>query len=120
MRRAWLLALMISMSVSASAFQMGTHLNALEPAVKAELKIPTDVILGPCMLRAGTYVVMCDREQVTFTVKSTGERAVSLPCRGNAMKDKAKETLAVYEPQPSGYIVLEKLYIKGSTIEHVF
>lgn len=45
---------------------------------------------------------------------------VSLPCRGNVLKDKSKETLAVYEPQPSGYIVLEKLYLKGSNIEHVF
>jgi hypothetical protein len=120
MRRLWLLAVMVGLSVSASASQMGTHLNALEPVVKSELKIPTDVIIGTCMIRAGTYVVMCDREQVSFTVKSTGEVAVSLPCRGNAMKDKAKETLAVYEPQPSGYIVLEKLYLKGSNIEHVF
>ena len=119
-RRAGLLVLLVSMGASASASQIGDHINALEPAVKTELQIPTDVIVGNCMIKAGTYVVQCDRETVTFVFKTTGERVVELPCRGSIMKDKAKETRAVYEKQPSGYMVLDKLYMKGNNVEHVF
>lgn len=122
MRRVLLIAMMIGMGVTASASldQNTTHLNATEPAVKSELKIPTDVVLSNCMLKAGVYTITCDREMVTFVLKSTGEVAVSLPCQGAVLKDKIKETSAIYEKQPSGYIVLDKLYLKGSNIEHVF
>ena len=95
-------------------------LNAFEPSVKTELTIPTEVIVGTCILKAGVYIVACDREIVTFTLKSTNERMAEFECKGPVMKDKAKETRAVYEKQPSGYIVLEKLYLKGNNIEHIF
>ena len=100
--------------------QAGNHPNATEASVKTELKIPSETIVGSCLLQAGTYAVACDRDTVTFTLKSTGELMASLACRGAVMKDKAKETKAVYEKQPSGYMSLEKLYLKGSNIEHVF
>ena len=100
--------------------QIGSHPNALEPAVKSELKIPTDVVVGTCMLKAGVYLVKCDRETVTFTLKSSNERMATLSCRGSIMKDTAKETRAEYVKQPSGYVYLEKLYLKGNNVEHVF
>lgn len=122
MRHARLLAVVLLLSGSSSVFavQIGSHLNAMEPVVNAELQVPTDVILGTCMLKAGTYVIACDRENVTFTVKSTDELYVTLPCKGKIMKDKATETRADYVKQPSGYMVLERLYLKGSNVEHVF
>ena len=122
MRRARLLAVVLLLCGSSSmlALQLPPHLNALEPAVKSELRVPTDVIVGTCILKAGTYLIQCDRENVTFTLKSTKEMIVTLPCRGRIMKDKAKETRADYVAQPSGYIVLERLYLKGSNVEHVF
>ena len=106
--------------LAAAPDQGVNHPNATEAAVKAELKIPSETIVGSCLLQAGTYVVACDRDTVTFTLKSTGEVMASLACRGAVMKDKAKETKGVYEKQPSGYMSLEKLYLKGSNVEHVF
>jgi hypothetical protein len=122
MRRVWVLALLIAMGLFAAVLtaEMQSHLNAFEPAVKTELKIPTDVIVGNCILKAGVYIVVCDREIVTFTLKSTNQRMAEFTCKGPVMKDTPKETRAVYEPQPSGYLALEKLYLKGNNIEHIF
>ena len=128
MRPQWLLWLSIGLVLagtngstqSGPSDQSGAHLNALEPSSKAELTIPTDVIISNCMLAAGTYIVTCDREVVTFALKATGERMVVVPCKGPVMKRKAEETRAVYEPQPSGYVVFDKLYFKGNTVEHIF
>lgn len=122
MRQARLLAVVLLLCGSSSLFalQIPPHINALEPAIKSELQVPTDVILGTCILKAGTYLIECDRANVTFTLKSTEELIVTMPCKGRLMKDKAKETRADYEKQPSGYIVLERLYLKGSNVEHVF
>ena len=122
MRRIVLLVAIIWVALTATAAtrQLGSHLNAFEPAVKSELSIPTDVIIGSCMLAAGNSVVLCDRELVTFRLKSTGELMLTLNCKGPQMKEKSKETRAVYEKQPSGYIVLDKLYLKGNDIEHRF
>lgn len=116
----WAVIIWAALSVPAATFQAASHLNALEPATKTELKIPTDTIVGACLLKAGTYIVTCDRETVTFRAKDTNELLASLPCEGPLMKEKAKETRAVYEPQPSGYAALEKLYLKGNNVEHIF
>ena len=122
MRRGWfLIAMLLVLSISPAAFQMpGTHINALEPATSSELTLPTDVVLGNCMLQAGVYLVSCDRELVTFRLKSTKAEVLTLPCRGSVTKEKAKLIRAVYEQQPSGVIVLDKLYLKGNNVEHVF
>ncbi len=121
MRRIWMLVLLIVVSLFAAVLTAEqSHLNVFEPPVKVELKIPTDVIVGTCILKAGTYIVACDREIVSFTIKATNERVAEFECKGPVMKEKARETRAVYEPQPSGYVVLEKLYLKGSNVEHIF
>lgn len=108
------------MAIGAVALQSPTHLNFFEIPAADELILRAETIVGPCLLAEGTYVVSCDRELVTFALKSTGERLVELPCVGARLKDPLKGTSAVYERQPSGRMALEKLYIKGSNVEHVF
>lgn len=122
MRRLWLVVvwLLTALAAIVAADQSITHKNALEPVVKVELVVPTDVVVGVCLLKAGTYIVMCDKEVVSFTLKSTGERMLTASCNGPVMKERAKETRAVYETQPSGYIVMDRLYLKGNNVEHIF
>jgi len=122
MRRLWLVVvwLLTALAVALAAGQNISHKNALEPVAKVELIVPTDVVVGVCVLKAGTYIVMCDREVVSFTLKSTGEKMLTASCDGPVMNDRAKETKAVYATQPSGYIVMEKLYLKGNNVEHIF
>lgn len=123
MRRACRVSLLMWLGAATvvAGFQGGAmHVNALEPVTKSELKIPTDVIAGSRILKAGVYIVTCDREVVTFTLKATNETMASFECRGPMMKDKSKDTRAEYVPQPSGYIALEKLYLKGNNVEHMF
>lgn len=112
--------LMLTLSLPVFAGQFESHVNALEPATKTELILPTDAIAGNCLLKAGTYIVRCDRETVYFVLKSSGETMATLACRGPIMKEKSKDTRAVFVKQPSGYMALEKLYMKGNNVEHVF
>ncbi|MBP6715940.1 MAG: hypothetical protein KAY59_04985 [Acidobacteria bacterium] len=115
-----LVLLMLILSPLVIAGQWESHINALEPATKTELTLPTDSIVGTCLLKAGTYLVQCDRETVYFVLKSSGETMATLACRGPIMKEKSKDTRAVFVKQPSGYVALEKLYMKGNNVEHVF
>lgn len=100
--------------------QSGTHLNFYEIPAKGELLLRHETIVGPCVLPADLYLVACDCSIVTFSVKATRERMVELPCIGTMLKAPARDTSAVLESQPSGLVALEKLYIKGSNIEHTF
>lgn len=122
MRRSWIVFILIItvLGVVLGGLQLGSHKNAIEPAVKTELTLPSDVVIGTCLIKAGTYVVACDKEIVSFTLKLTNEKVLTVPCDGPMMKEPAKETRAVYEMQPSGYLVMEKLYLKGNNVEHIF
>lgn len=119
-RRLFLFILLLAAVVPLSAEPQGTHKNAVEPVTATELNVPTQVVIGSCLLPAGLYLVKCDREQVTFTLKKTGERMVEITCKGPLMTKSATETRAVLVDQPSGYVVMEKLYLKGNNVEHVF
>lgn len=119
-RRLFILTLLLAVAVPMGAAQIGTHKNAVEPITVTELNVPTQVVVGSCMLPAGLYLVKCDREMVSFTLKKTGEKMVEITCKGPQMTKPAKETRAVYVDQPSGYVVMEKLYLKGNNVEHIF
>lgn len=119
-RRRFLMVVTGGGALAAYGWQSGTHVNFYETPAKGVLALRHETIVGPCLLPADTYLVACDCSIVTFSLQSTRERMVELPCRGARMKAAASETSAVLEPQPSGRVALEKLYIKGSNIEHVF
>ena len=98
----------------------GGHVNFYEIPAQGVLTLRIDTIVGPCVLPADTYLVACDCSIVTFCLLSTRERIVELPCRGKRLKAAATDTSAVLEPQPSGLMALETLFIKGSNVAHVF
>jgi hypothetical protein len=119
-RRRFLMIVTGSGALAAIGWQTGTHLNYFETPANGEIVLRAETIVGPCVLPADVYLVACDCSIVTFCLQSTRERMVELPCRGVRLKSVARETSGVFEPQPSGRVALEKLYIKGSNVEHVF
>jgi hypothetical protein len=119
-RRRFLMIVTGGGALAAYGWQSGGHVNFYETPAKGVLVLRADTIVGPCLLPADTYLVACDCSIVTFSLQAARERIVELPCQGKRLKRTAVETSAVLEPQPSGRAALEKLYIKGSNIEHTF
>lgn len=96
------------------------HPNTAEKPVKTDLTIPSDVMVGTTLLKAGDYNVSCDREIITFALRETGKVVHKVECKGREMSEAAKVTSLYTSTTPSGTKKVEKLLLKGSHIEHVF
>ena len=95
------------------------HNNTTEKAVKAEISYSMDVRVGTTILKAGTYNIQCDRTTITFRAQEGGQ-TLKMPCKGKELSAPAKETESHLMRDPSGVQVLDKLLLKGSTVEHTF
>ena len=87
--------------------------------VIGEITFLSDVKLGTHLLRAGTYRIECDHVLIDFIDASTGD-VLELPCEGREMERVALVTEAVLALDSEGNHYVERLYLKGSPIEHVF
>jgi len=98
------------------------------------------VRVGATVLKAGEYRVVCDTKKVTFTMQALAkdqewrntldpverlavqksEKALEVPCLGKEVGAKAEHTVIELGPARDGVRSLDKLYLRGSNIEHVF
>jgi hypothetical protein len=94
----------------------GVHLKV----VTDEVTIPFDLRLGSEVLKAGKYRIDCDHATLRFLNLSSG-RVLELKCEGSEMEVNATQT--EFETggfAPDGVFVVQRMYLRGSPIEHVF
>jgi hypothetical protein len=116
------------------------HNNLNEKAAKDVIAFSSNVWVGTGLLMAGEYRVVCDKRKVTFTRlvaardqefmngldPVTRQHAVSpkkwleVECKGRELSEPSKATRAETKVDPDGFRYLDKLYLRGSTVEHVF
>ena len=114
------LLLLTASIVFVSAVVAAQHLNTTEVAVKGNLTVVADVMVGTSVLKAGDYRYACDREHITFTSKVTDKPVLTVPCKGRELTSPSDQTTMYVTTDASGKKVVSKLLLKGSNIEHVF
>lgn len=114
------LLLITASIVFVSAVVTAQHLNTTEVAVKGNLTVVADVMVGTSVLKAGDYRYTCDREHITFASKATGKPVLTVPCKGRELAAPSDQTTMQTTTDASGKKVVSKLLLRGSSIEHVF
>jgi hypothetical protein len=124
-----LVLLGLGLVVASGAVVAQTHSNMTEKKVKADIVFLADTKVGNEMLKAGNYRVACDRETITFTPVARGDvwgdtqaaksKVAKLPCKGHELAAPSTRSEAQTVTK-DGVAVLDKLLLKGSTVEHVF
>ncbi len=95
------------------------HVMLHPKKVSDEVFIPMDIKLGSHLLTAGKYRIDCDHVKIRFTSLSSG-KTLELPCEGNEMERSAVQTEIRLSGAAEGGQTVEKMYLRGSPIEHVF
>ncbi len=88
--------------------------------IRDEITLAQPVMVGSVTLKAGQYQIICDGATISFTFVQTGEKVLTVPCRGKELASKAAQTEVYIEPGPNGIGVVTKILLKGSNIEHTF
>lgn len=116
------------------------HNNLTEKTAKDVIFFSSDVKVGTNTLEAGEYRVVCDKRKVTFTrlvaakdqewIKGLdpvtrqqvigGKKALEVECKGRDVGAPRMDTQVETVVGPDGVRQLDKLYLRGSTVEHVF
>jgi hypothetical protein len=138
MRKPLLVGLGLVLAIGTLVAQ--THDNMTEKKVSDVVFFSTDVRVGAVVLNAGEYRVACDTKKVTFTLQMLAKdrewigtldpverqavlkshKALEVPCLGKDLGAKADHTVVELGALKDGVRPLDKLYLRGSNIEHVF
>lgn len=104
-----------------------THNNMTEKKASDEFTLTSDTMVGTHLLKAGDYNVVCDTKTIKFSLITvrTGRdsyltKVLEVPCQGKELPDRRERTELVIPQNKNGVPVLEKLYLRGSNVEHVF
>jgi len=106
-----------------------THSNTTEKRASDEITFNADTLVGTHLLKAGRYLVQCDRMTITFSRVTTdvgqgrftsATKMLQVPCLGRELPAKADRTQLSLPENKDGVAVLEKLVLRGSNVEHVF
>ena len=116
------------------------HNNMNEKTAKDVIVFSSNVWVGTGLLMAGEYRVVCDRRKITFTrlvaardqefmngldpvtrqhVMSP-KKWLEVECKGPELGEPSQDTRAQTKTDADGFRYLDKLYLRGSTVEHVF
>lgn len=109
--------------------QTVTHDNMKEKKASDEVTFSTDVKVGTALLKAGRYKIVCDSKTIKFSLLTADpgpgnfiyeKKVLEVPCQGKQLDARRENTSLTMPVGKDGVAVLEKLYLKGSNIEHVF
>jgi hypothetical protein len=108
------------MAVATLALAAQTHENQDERLAKDSVTLTADLKVGTTMLSPGEYAVQCDTKVVTFTRKDNNKKVVEMPCKGTMLPKKVESTVLHTSTNAAGERVLDKFFLRGSNVEHVF
>ena len=114
-----LLALVIG-AAFATVLAAQTHDNQIEKSAKDSVTLTSNLKVGPTVIGPGDYRVVCDTRTITFIRKSDNTKVVEAPCKGKMLPESTKDTTLLTSTDASGTRVLDKMYLRGSNVEHVF
>ena len=115
-----LVTLLVLALASGVALVAQEHNNATEKKSSDEIQLSTPVQVGSTTLEPAKYRIACDRTTMTFTNVSNGEEALAVPCKGKEMAKKAENTEVHTSMNKDGVRVVDKILLRGSTVEHTF
>lgn len=127
MRRSFtfILAALIAGVVGAAGLVAQSHNN--EKKATDEVRFSRDIRVGDTVLKPGRYEVSCDTKTIKFSridvgpgVYTTVTKVLEMPCQGKELEAKRERTELAMPVGTDGVQVLEKLYLRGSNVEHVF
>ena len=113
-----ILALIIGVFVAAALVMAQSHDNTVEKIAKDTITFTTDVRIGNYVLPAGEYRVVCDKHRISFT-PARGQ-SFAIDCKGQLLPEERKTTQTYTSVGDDGVRVLDRLYLRGSNVEHVF
>jgi hypothetical protein len=122
------ISLAIAVLLAGAVVVAQTHNNMVEKKVSEEIRLSTDLKVGSQVLKAGLYRVACDRETIRFSrietvpgsIFTTVTKVLEVPCQGKDLGARRERTELSMPVGKDGVPFLEKLYLRGSNIEHVF
>ena len=114
------LAVLLGMFVAAIVLAAQTHSNMDEKTAKESLTLTSNLKVGSTVIGPGEYTVVCDTKRITFTRKSDKVNVAEVPCKGTLMPAKADTTILHTSTDSTGTRVLDRFYLRGSNVEHVF
>jgi len=130
MRRSFLfLVAALFVAVVSVALVAQTHSNTVEKKASDEFSLDADTLVGTHLLKAGRYLVQCDRMKIVFSRLTTdvgqgrftsATKVLEMACQGKELPAKAQRTEISIPPNKNGVPTLEKLVLRGSNVEHVF
>ena len=115
-----LLALVLGAAFVTVVLAAQTHDNQTEKTAKDSITLTDNLKVGSTVLGPGEYRVVCDTKTVTFTRKSDNVKALEVPCKGTELSAKSETTILHTSLDRAGVRVLDKLYLRGSNVEHTF
>ena len=114
------LAVLLGMVVAGIVLAAQTHSNTDEKTAKDSLTLTSNLKVGPTVIGPGEYTVQCDTKKMTFTRKSDKANVAEVPCKGTLMSHKAEHTVLHTNTDVTGTRVLDRFFLRGSNVEHVF
>jgi hypothetical protein len=135
-----LFSLGVGLFIASGLVLAQSHDNMNEKPAKDTVTFASPVIVGSTVLPAGDYKIVCDRKTIVFTRLVAGKdqegntlldpltaqnlvgstKALEVPCKGRELKDKVETTVVELALDKDGNRHLDKLFLKGSNVEHVF
>jgi hypothetical protein len=116
-----LLAIMIALALATGLSLIAQdHSNMAEKKASDEITLSMAVKVGKDTLEAGKYRIFCNREKMSFTRVSDGKKVLEVECKGKDLGQKSETTEVHTALDRSGARFVEKLYLRGSNVEHVF
>jgi len=130
MRRSFsLLVVALIVSVVSVTLLAQAHSNTIEKKASGEISLNADTLVGSQLLKAGRYLVQCDRMTIVFSLLTTdvgqgrfqsATKVLEVPCLGKELPAKADRTELSLPENKDGVPVLAKLVLRGSNVEHSF
>ena len=114
------LAVLLGIFVAAIVLAAQTHSNMDEKNAKDSLTLTSNLKVGPTVVGPGEYTVVCDTKKITFIRKSDKVNVVEVPCKGTLMPAKSDTTILHTSTDSTGLRVLDRFFLRGSNVEHVF
>jgi hypothetical protein len=113
-------SLVLGFVIAAALVAAQGHDNATERKASDLMIVPSEVMIGTHVLRAGNYRVVCDTRKITFIRLSDNRIALEATCKGKELAAAPEVTTMYTETGKDGQRHVVKLLLRGSNVEHVF
>ncbi|GEM_PF-6802307 len=120
MPKAILAIALLILAAPAFAQEQPEHPVLHHKKVHTEIVLSSDTMFGTTLLKAGKYTIDCDHVVIRITSVSGDVLDLAQICEGREMALESPVTRLETSIGADGIAHVDKLYLRGSNIEHVF